>query len=576
MALLLLFAFISGLVTILAPCIWPLLPIVLSSAIAGHGHKRPLGITLGIIISFAVFTLAISTLVRVFHLDANVLRIVAVIIIAGLGLTMVFPALYTKFEILVTKLGNIFGANKGHEGNDFLPGLVTGLSLGILWTPCAGPILATVAVLAATGKISMDVILVTVSYCIGVGVPLFIFAYGGQKIISKLKGVSRYTGRIQQIFGVIMILAAIAIYTNYDQTLQLKLINTFPSFGNAVNGFESSTLVTNQLNILKGMTPAPVSEVTGLFNTDIPAPDFTGITNWLNTDKPISIKDLKGKVVLVDFWTYTCINCIRTLPHITAWYNKYKDQGFIVIGVHTPEFQFEHNTGNVENAIKMYNITYPVAQDNNYSTWNAYSNEYWPADYLIDTNGNIRRTDFGEGNYSETEMAIQELLKEAGQKVNTPLTNIPDQAPTTEISPETYLGSSRMQFYYPSGSLGNGTQTLTLSDNITQDSFSYGGTWTISNEYSTSGVNATINYNFKAGKVFIVLHQGSTAGKIKVYLDGKVVGPAQSGTDVKNGIITVDSNRLYSVIDLKGKTENHILKLEFQTSGIQVYTFTFG
>lgn len=182
-------------------------------------------------------------------------------------------------------------------------------------------------------------------------------------------------------------------------------------------------------------------------DSDLPylgsAPDFVDITHWLNTDKPLTMKDLRGKVVLVDFWTYTCINCIRTLPHVTAWYDKYHNKGFTVIGVHTPEFEFEKNTGNVQDAIKRYNIHYPVAQDNNYSTWNNYNNQYWPAEYLIDANGNIRHTHFGEGEYNQTEQYIQDLLDEAGKTVTASVTQLPDQTPQGLISPETYVGTGR-------------------------------------------------------------------------------------------------------------------------------------
>jgi cytochrome c biogenesis protein CcdA/thiol-disulfide isomerase/thioredoxin len=576
MHLLLWFAFLAGMATILAPCIWPVLPIVLSSAV-GHDHRRPLGITLGIMISFATFTLAASALVKIFHLDPNILRIMAVVIIAFLGLVMVFPRWYSKFEIVITKLSHTTGGRLKREGQDFWPGFITGLALGILWTPCTGPILATIAVLAATGRINLNVVLVTMAYVLGSGVPLFAFAYGGQKFVSKLRGVAKYTGKIQRAFGVVMILAAFAIYTNFDQTLQLQLFNRFPALGSLVSGFENSSAVANQLKILKGQNPAPLTQTSGLFNTNIPAPDFSGVTHWLNTADPLSISGLKGKVVLVDFWTYTCINCIRTLPHLTAWYDKYKDQGFVVVGVHTPEFAFEHDTNNVANAIKMYDINYPVAQDNNYATWNNYSNQYWPAEYLIDANGIIRRVNFGEGEYDQTEMAIQELLKEAGQKVSAPLLSLPDQTPAAAISPETYLGSARMQYYFPSGSLANGTQTFSLSDNISRDSFSYGGQWTISDEYATAGSKASLNYNFTASKVFIILRPGSTQpGAVKVYLDGKAIDRAVSGADVKDGQITVDTDRLYNVVDLKNKTENHILRLEFLSSGIEAFTFTFG
>lgn len=580
MILLITFSFLAGLATILAPCIWPVLPIVLSSSVGGGGgHRRPLGITLGVMISFTIFTLTAATLVRVFHLDPNVLRTLAVIVITFLGLTMIFPALATQFETLLSRLANIFSkSTEQKQGSGFLPGFITGCSLGIVWSPCAGPILATIATLAATGNISIAVVAVTLAYVTGVGVPLFAFAYGGQRFIARARSVNRYTGMIQRVFGGVMILAAFAIFTGYDQRLQIGLLDRFPALGTAVNGFENNSAVTGQLNALKGTTSSTIPDTTGLWNAHTKAPDFVGITHWLNTDKPISIADLHGKVVLVDFWTYTCINCIRTLPFTTSWYEKYKDQGFVVIGVHTPEFQFEHETGNVENAIRQYGIHYPVAQDNNYATWTNYRNEYWPAEYLIDANGTIRRTHFGEGEYDQMEQAIQALLGEAGKQVPTDLVSMPDQTPTGTLSPETYLGSNRMQYYSsPSGNIGNGTKNLTLSDNPGRNRFSYGGQWTISDEYATTGDHATLDYDFSAGKVFIILRPGDTAGgTVRVSLDGNPIDPSVAGADVKNSTVTVDTDRLYNVVDLHGKTERHILKLEFQTPGLQAFTFTFG
>lgn len=579
MILLLLFAFLSGLVTILTPCIWPLLPIILSSSIAGKGHRRPLGITLGIMLSFSIFTLAISTLVRLFHFDPNILRLFAVIVIGFLGLTLIIPALSLITEGLISRLTSLFGQKGQKLGNDFSSGFVTGVALGIVWSPCAGPILAAIATLAASGQVSINVILVTIFYILGVGIPLFIFAYGGQRIITKTRFISKYTGRIQQFFGVIMLLTALAIYTNYDVYLQTKILDAFPSLSSTLTNVGNNNQVQKQLDILKGkQTQTPqMADTSGLFNTNTPAPDFTGGTKWLNTDKPLSIADLKGKVVLVDFWTYTCINCIRTLPHVTSWYDKYKDKGFVVIGVHTPEFAFEHETGNVLNAIKQFNINYPVVQDNNYSIWNSYNNQYWPAEYLIDAKGNIRRTHFGEGEYDQMEMAIQALLKEKGAKVTSPLDKMPDQTPATQLSPETYLGSSRMQYYFPSGNTGNLNRVFNLSENLSQNSFSLGGGWQITSETAITGKDAVLNYNFYSDKVFLVLRPGSSKNaKVKVFLDGKEVDASDAGADVQNGEITIDSDRLYNLIDLKGNAGAHILKLEFEDSGIEAFAFTFG
>ncbi len=576
MILLLGFAFLSGLVTILTPCIWPLLPIILASSIADKkvSHHKPLGITLGLMVSFVFFTLAISSFVRLFHFDPNILRIVAVAVIGFLGLAMLIPVLS---EFLETAISKISGKLLPHrQGTGLGGGFVTGLALGIVWSPCAGPILAAIATLAATGKVTLDVVLVTVAYVIGVGIPLFIFSLAGQRIFARAKFISSHTHLIQQIFGVLMILTALAIYTNYDVYLQAKLLNAFPGFNSLTNVGQNNN-VTKQLDVLKGSTGQTTGLASGLFNTNSKAPDFGGATKWLNSDGPISIKDLKGKVVLVDFWTYTCINCIRTLPHVTSWYDKYHDKGFVVIGVHTPEFEFEKDTNNVLSAIKQFNIHYPVPQDNDYKIWNAFNNQYWPAEYLIDANGNIRREHFGEGEYDQTEQAIQALLKEAGGQVNTPLLDMPDQTPKTRISPETYLGSKRMEFYFPDGNTKNGDFSFTLRDDLAVNSFSLGGQWIVSDENAVAGSNAVLNYNFNANKVFLVMRPGAAGGNaaVKVLVDGKQVNILNAGTDVRDGVVKIDSDRLYNLVDLKGKTGNHLLRLEF-TPGIENFAFTFG
>ncbi len=580
MIILFFFAFISGFVTIFAPCIWPILPIVLSSSTGGH--RKPLGITLGIMLSFALLTLFLSYFVKLIPFDTNYLRIFAAIIIALLGLTLIIPKFSIILEGFVSRFAGRFGSSNQTSKTGFFSGFITGLSLGVVWTPCAGPILATIATLAATQSVNLATVLVTFFYVIGVGIPLFIFSEFGNRIFGKSKLLSKYTITLQRVFGIIILLTALLILTGYDTVLETKLLKYFPSYSNALNSFESNTAVKKQLNSLKNTSALNKSQDfnNSPFNTDYQAPDFVGITKWLNTNKPLSIKDLKGKVVLVDFWTYTCINCIRTLPHVTSWYQKYKDKGFVVIGVHTPEFQFEHETDNIENAIKMYNIHYPVAQDNNYATWTNYNNEYWPAEYLIDVNGNVRRTHFGEGKYDQTEMAIQQLLKQSGENVSQKLDNMPDQTPKVQLSPETYLGSKRMQYYYPSLALSNGEQNFTLSDNLNINSFSFGGNWNITNETAIAGKTAVLNYNFIAGKVYIILRPGAAAktggGKVKVYLDGRVIDNSVSGADDNNGIITVNSDRLYSLVDLHGKVGQHVIKLQFETPGIEAYTFTFG
>ena len=574
MIILLGFAFLAGIVTILSPCILPILPIVLSGSVGGD-KKRPYGIILGFILSFTFFTLFLATIIRLTGIPTNALRIIAGIVLLLFGLSLLLSNLQAIMEKLFTKL-SVF-APKANPNSGFWGGFVIGLTIGIVWTPCVGPILGSVIALAATSQVTATTFLITLTYSLGTAIPMFLIMYGGRNLLKKAPWLTHNTSLIQKAFGILMIIFSLAIFTNVDQQIEGYLAAS--PYGADLTQLENTSAVTNQLSTLKSQqATSNTGDASGLFNTNSPAPDFVGITNWLNTNQPLTINKLKGKVVLVDFWTYTCINCIRTLPHVTSWYDKYHKEGFVVIGVHTPEFAFEHETTNVQNAIKQYNIHYPVAQDNNYATWNNYNNQYWPAEYLIDANGNVRRTHFGEGEYDQTELAIQTLLKQAGKKVSSKLDTMQDTTPQTQISPETYLGSSKMQYYYPSTTLGNGTSTFTLSNSIPQNTFNLGGEWTINDDEAITGNKATLGYNFSASNVYLVLRPSTShkASLVKVFLDNKPVDETTAGADVKKGMVTVPTDRLYHLIDLHGKTENHLLRLEFQTPGIQAFAFTFG
>jgi cytochrome c biogenesis protein CcdA/thiol-disulfide isomerase/thioredoxin len=576
MTLLILFAFLSGIATILSPCIWPILPIVLSSSAQG-GKLRPFGVTLGICVSFAIFTLSISYLVKIFDFDPNTLRLAAVIIIGFLGFAMLIPKLNQYLEILISKLSSKFGTSVQNTGNGFTPGFITGFSLGAVWSPCAGPILASVAALAATSQIGFSAIIITIAYVAGIGIPLFLLGYGGQQLITKSRSLSKYTGRIQQIFGVIMILTAVAIYFNYDQTIQLKILEKFPQLDASTTFVENNEEIKDQLNNLSGTKGLDSSKTSDLKNYG-PAPEFEKVTKWLNTqnNSPLTMQELKGKVVLVDFWTYTCINCIRTLPHVTSWYEKYKDQNFVVVGIHTPEFEFEKNTANVQKALEKYKINYPVAQDNDYGTWYAYQNQFWPAKYLIDANGNIRYVHFGEGDYDVTEEAIRALIEENGATVAQNLDKMDDTTPQNQLTPETYLGSARMQYFYPDGKVSTGVADFNTASKIPLNTFSYGGKWDIQDEYAKAVQNATLDLRFKANKVFLVLKPSDgVPKKVRVLIDGKEMPIEALGEDVKDGSVTVDTDRLYSLANISGPLAEHTIRLEFE-DGIEAYAFTFG
>jgi len=577
MLVLLFFAFLAGFVTILAPCIWPLLPIVLSAS-SGAGKRRPLGITLGVMTSFTVFTLSIAYLEKIFPLDPNVLRMLAVIVIGLLGLSMMIPSLGARFEILINDLLRPFQNRLKVKGNGFSAGYATGFSIGLVWAPCAGPILATVATLAATQAVDFRVVLITLAYVTGLGIPLFFLSVAGSTWFSRMRKINKYTGIVQQVFGFVMIVAAALIYTNYDKTLQVKILNLFPLYGKIFNKIENNPEVAKQLRALRGEKelPAQAYHNVGDLPDMGPAPEIIGINHWLNTPTPLTLADLKGKVVLIDFWTYSCINCVRTFPHVTSWYEKYKDNGFVIIGVHSPEFAFEKRTKNVENALKQFKINFPVAQDNDFATWKNYKNQYWPAKYLIDAKGHLRYTHFGEGDYEETEMLIRKLLAEAGQKVDSGVSAVKEQSGDYEKTPETYLGAGRIKrFDSPQGVLTDGA-VFSVPAKIALDHFAYDGHWKLNDEKAVASANAALKLHFQAGKVFLVIGPNASGDQVKILLDGKTLTAEQAGQDVKDGVVTLDSERLYELIDLRGKASQHVLRLEFQNEGTAVYAFTFG
>ncbi|HUQ84760.1 MAG TPA: cytochrome c biogenesis protein DipZ [Candidatus Limnocylindrales bacterium] len=568
------FAFLAGIITILSPCILPILPIVLSGSV-GSGKRKPQGIVLGFVLSFTFFTLFLSAIVRATGVSADALRIVSIVILLLFGVSLLSGKTQVLMEKLFSRLSNRFAIKGHHDG--FLGGIFVGLSLGLLWTPCVGPILASVITLAATSEVSFSAFFITLAYSLGTAIPMFAIMYGGRGLIQKIPWLLPNAEKIQKGFGVLMVLTALGIFFNIDRKFQTYVLETFPKYGAGLIKIEDNEAVKKQLDKLFKKEPTERSgQVTsdGLSQQKVKAPEIIPGGVWLNSE-PLTIRELKGKVVLIDFWTYTCINCQRTMPYLNDWYAKYKDKGFVIVGVHSPEFEFEKSEKNLTQAILDFKLKHPVIQDNNFDTWNAYNNRYWPAKYLVDKDGYIRYTHFGEGAYDATEKAIQDLLKETGQKVDVDIKNETTSSRQSKLSPEGYLGSQRMLDLMGSGKAKNGNQQFTLSKDISPNKFSFGGTWNITKESAIAVDNAVLSYNFNANKVFLVMNPGAAAGTVKVYLDGKLVDLKRAGRDVKNGSVIVDSDRLYELINLKGDTGNHLMKLEF-TPGIGAFAFTFG
>jgi len=569
MLLLIIFAFLAGLVTILSPCILPILPIVLSGSLGG-GRKRPLGIVTGFIISFTFFTLALSTIVRVTGLPSDTLRIMAVIIIFLFGVSLLIPKIQVWLEQVFSFLSNLLPQSQNQTG--FTGGIVVGLSLGVIWAPCVGPILASVITLAATSSVTFGAVIITLAYSLGTAIPMLAIIYGGRELLHKVPFLLSKGAVIQKVFGVIMILTAIGLQFNVDRKFQAYILQVFPEYGAGLTKLEDNQRVKQELDRLNS---APTARKITLEAEGTLAPDFIGSTGWVNSE-PLSLQgNLKGKVVLVDFWTYSCINCIRTFPYLKKWYQDYQDKDFVIVGVHSPEFEFEKKTENVRQAMKDFGIEYPVVQDNNFGIWKAYQNRYWPAHYLIDKNGFIRYTHFGEGAYVETENAIRTLLNEE------PLTDTTElRLPQRRISPETYLGWSRAAQY----SQGNDLKTeevaeYQLPSNVRLNEVGVGGQWLLKGEYlEARSSQSAIKMEFQARQVFLVLaptEVGADA-KVKVLLDGKPL-PAEYQTADTNedGVINVTEPRKYDILDLGNNYGQHTLELRF-SPGIQAFAFTFG
>lgn len=556
MMILLFFAFLAGIVTILSPCILPILPAILSVGTM-KGRLRPLGVILGLVFSFTFFTLALTLLVHATGISPDILRYIAIALIFFFGLVMIFPSLSNWFAKKVTPIASAGQSIQSTiAGNGFGGGFIFGIALGLLWTPCAGPILAAITALVATQSVTLATVLITLAYSLGAAIPLFLIAYGGSQIIQSSKFLSIHSEGIRQCFGVLMILTSIAIALHWDMALQQNLARFFPPIlieDNALVKQELQRLGEDKNRLSKQIVSFVESDKLSDYGN---SPELTGIVNWINSP-PLSIQQLKGKVVLIDFWTYSCINCLRTLPFIEKWNANYKKDGLVVIGVHTPEFEFEKNPQNVAEAAMRLGVEYPIAQDNDYKTWNAFHNRYWPAHYLIDREGRLRMVHYGEGGYVETENGIRELLGLSPLQMKEP------EHVTRPITHETYLGLDRASSYASGINLvGQETVRYDYKGPLGSDEVGLKGSWKAENERIVSESDESfIDLNFQARKVYLVL-SGSSKVPLEVNLDGQ---PSQR--------IIVDGDRKYDMISTA--YGRHLLSLKVP-KGVSAYAFTFG
>jgi cytochrome c biogenesis protein CcdA/thiol-disulfide isomerase/thioredoxin len=588
MILLLLFGFIAGAATAISPCALPVLPVVFAAGATG-GRKRPAGIATGLALSFTIATVLLVYLISALGLPDGILRTFAITVLLVFGISLLIPGLSDRIEGFLSRVtaGSANKVQQATTGGDkprdgFWSGVLIGSGLGLVYAPCAGPILAGVITVSASQDFSSGRLAVALAYGAGSAITFYALMLGGRKLITPL---AKRSNVFQYAMGALMIFVALAMFGNLDTRFQTAIASDLPSFlVNPTGSLEDSKASQARLAKLRVEQVAARKATTAKAGKKLPtiavAPDFVGNQQWFNTpgNKPLTKAGLRGKVYLIDFWTYTCINCIRTLPYVEAWQKKYASKGFTVVGVHSPEFSFEKSASNVQAAIKQNGLTYPVVQDNKLATWDAFRNQYWPAHYLIDANGAIRYIHYGEGKYGETERAIRSLLAENGAKGlggessdSVKAVSVADQ-PT---SPETYLGEERTQ-----GAVGTPPRVGTTSYGIKKidlptNAFRLGGTWKITPQSATAGPGAFLDYKTVSMHTYLVLGSaGDKPRRMQVLLDGKPISNSVAGKDVHNGSVTIKSQRLYRLVDMP-KVETHVLTLR-PAPGISGYAFTFG
>ncbi len=540
MGLLIGIGLLAGIGTALSPCVLPVLPVLLAGGASG---RKPVRIVAGLVLSFAVFTLFATWVLGKLGLPQDLLRNIALALLFVMAAVLLVP----QAALLVERGLAFFSRLRPARSSG---GFFLGITLGLVFVPCAGPFLAAITSAAAREQFGLRTIVATLAYSIGAAIPMLAIARGGREAAARIRANA---AGIRVVAGVLVAVVAVGLVFHVDDKLA-KVSAPWTTW--LQDHVEGSASARRELAKVTGQKPQLVAHPAAGGLPDYgAAPPLHADGAWINST-PLTISELRGKVVLVDFWTYSCINCLRTLPHLKAWYAAYHSKGLVILGVHTPEFAFEHVTSNVRAAVKRLGITYPVMQDNNYKTWDNYANEYWPAEYLIDRSGRIRHTKFGEGDYGETEQLIRRLLGTRGPAAR----RIADATPTGTVTAESYLGYSRLQNYVGRTPVPNRPATYAFPATLPIDTLSYAGGWTVGAESIEAGKNARLRLHFEARNVYIVL---GGHGAVRATIDG---APA--------GTIHVDAQRLYTVRASK-TFEQAVLELRF-SPGIQAYSFTFG
>jgi cytochrome c biogenesis protein CcdA/thiol-disulfide isomerase/thioredoxin len=582
-ALLILFGFLAGAATAVSPCVLPVLPIALSAGATG-GRRRPLGIVAGLTASFTFATVALVYAIAALGLPDDLLRTLAIVVLIVFGVSLMVPPLAARIEATLSRFASRAGVKGGGDG--FWSGTVVGASLGLVYAPCAGPILAGVITVSASQSFTAGRLAVALSYGLGSAVVLYFLMLGGRRVVAPL---ARRGGGLQIAMGAVMVVVALAMLGEYDLKFQNRIAADLPSFlVDPSKPLEGTAAAREALADVRGGPSSGLGKAVaeaaasphGAGASGLPvlgtAPEFVDTQRWFNTPggRPLHLRSLRGRVVLVDFWTYSCINCLRTLPYLTAWDRRYRKDGLTIIGVHSPEFPFEKDAGNVEEAIERNGIEYPVVQDNDLANFTAYGSQFWPAEYLIDARGRVRSVDFGEGEYGEKEQAIRDLLAEAGHPVGAGGSGAHGIAPSPGVTtPETYLGAARAE-RFTNPMLSPGLHDFTAPASLPPDEFAYRGRWRITLESATAAGGSSLDLNFGARRVYLVLGSPGHSRRMQVLLDGRPISSADAGADVHGGAVTVTAQRLYNLVDLPS-VSHHVLTLKPE-AGVTAYAFTFG
>jgi cytochrome c biogenesis protein CcdA/thiol-disulfide isomerase/thioredoxin len=538
--LLLAIGFVAGIVTALSPCVLPVLPIVLAGGATG---RRPLAIVAGIVVSFTIFTLFAAWLLDLLGLPDDLLRNLAIALLFLVALSLLVPQVA---EWLARPLQFLTRRSSGDRGGGFL----LGASLGLVFVPCAGPVLAAVSVIAARRDVGFESVVLTLAYAAGAAVPMLAIAFAGARAGRAFRA---HAVTVRRVSGVLVGAAALAIAFGVDRNLQTAV----PGYTESLQErFERSEAAQRELRELTGgRDPEATGGGTAKLEDYGPAPDFHGIVRWLNSE-PLTIPGLRGRVVLIDFWTYSCINCLRTLPYIRAWDERYRDAGLTIVGVHSPEFAFERVESNVRENVRKLGVRYPVALDNDFVTWQSWHNQYWPAKYLIDKRGHVRYFHFGEGEYAETEAAIRTLLGADAPAAS----GLADESPHGLVTPESYLGFERLARNAGDSVVEDKPHAYAFPRGLSENELALGGVWTVQDERAVAGLGAGLRLQYRARDVFLVL---TGTGTVEVLVDGK-----------RERTVRVRGDRLYTLVD-RPQIDDHLLELRF-TPGVAAYAFTFG